>query len=145
MTNFTINAENVKRLQTLSGQSKDLISLTKPIFCPSDGNLSVNLYSSRVTMSFSIDISNFVTTDQGELNYFSMSIDEFNTTLSTVSNGENDVLVEVDKDNNKVTFKNDKNIPNDAVETWDMSEAGDNSIIGYIVKDSKDGYSLSKK
>lgn len=108
MTNFTINAENVKRLQTLSGQSKDLISLTKPIFCPSDGNLSVNLYSSRVTMSFSIDISNFVTTDQGELNYFSMSIDEFNTTLSTVSNGENDVLVEVDKDNNKVTFKNDK-------------------------------------
>ena len=76
MTNFTINAENVKRLQTLSGQSKDLISLTKPIFCPSDGNLSVNLYSSRVTMSFSIDISNFTTTDQGELNYFSMSIDE---------------------------------------------------------------------
>ena len=108
MTNFTINAENVKRLQTLSGQSKDLISLTKPIFCPSDGNLSVNLYSSRVTMSFSIDISNFTTTDQGELNYFSMSIDEFNTTLSTVSTGEDDVIVEVDKDNNKVTFKNNK-------------------------------------
>ena len=37
-----------------------------------------------------------------------------------------------------ITFKNDKNIPNDAVETWDMSEAGDNSIIGYIVKDSDD-------
>ena len=37
-----------------------------------------------------------------------------------------------------ITFKNDKNIPNDAVETWDMSEAGDNSIIGYIVKDSYD-------
>lgn len=106
MTKFTINSENVKRLQTLSGQSKDLISLTKPIFCPSDGNLSVNLYSNRVTMSFSVDISAFETTDTGELNYFSMSIDEFNNTLATVSNGENDVLVEVDKDNNKVTFKN---------------------------------------
>lgn len=108
MTKFTINAENVKRLSTLSGQSKDLISLTKPIFCPSDGNLSVNLYSNRVTMSFSVDISSFETTDQCELNYFSMSIDEFNNTLMTVSNGESDVMVEVDKDNNKVTFKNNK-------------------------------------
>ena len=96
MTKFTINSENVKRLQTLSGQSKDLISLTKPIFCPSDGNLSVNLYSNRETMSFSVDITAFETTDNGELNYFSMSIDEFNNTLTTVSNGENDVLVEVD-------------------------------------------------
>jgi hypothetical protein len=37
-----------------------------------------------------------------------MSIDEFNTTLSTVSTGEDDVIVEVDKENNKVTFKNNK-------------------------------------
>jgi hypothetical protein len=57
-------------------------------------------------MSFSVDITAFETTDNGELNYFSMSIDEFNNTLATVSNGENDVLVEVDKDSNKVTFKN---------------------------------------
>ena len=37
-----------------------------------------------------------------------------------------------------LTFKNDKNVPENAVETWDMSEAGNNSIIGYIVKDETD-------
>ena len=37
-----------------------------------------------------------------------------------------------------LTFKNDKNVPENAVETWDMSEAGNNSIIGYVVKDETD-------
>lgn len=106
MTKFTINSENVKRLSTLSGQSKDLISLTKPIFCPTENSLSVNLYSTRVTMSFSVDITDFSTDDTSELNYFSMSIDEFNNTLATVSKGENDVVVLVEKEKNKVTFKN---------------------------------------
>ena len=34
-----------------------------------------------------------------------------------------------------ITFKNDKVVPENAVETWDMSEAGNNTIIGYVVKD----------
>lgn len=107
MTEFKINAENVKRLSTLSGQSKDLISLTKSIFCPSDGNLSVSLYSNRVTMSFSVDITGFSSDDTEELNFFSMPIEEFNTTLATVSKDENDVQIVVDKAHNKVTFKNE--------------------------------------
>ena len=109
MTKFAINAENVKRLSTLSGQSKELISLTKPIFVPSDGTLSVNLYSPRVSMTFSVDIKDFSSDDSEELNYFSMAIDEFNSTLSTVSNGYSDeVAITVDKANNKVLFVNDK-------------------------------------
>lgn len=107
MTEFKINAENVKRLSTLSGQSKDLISLTKSIFCPSDGNLSVSLYSNRVTMSFSVDITGFSSDDTETLNFFSMPIEEFNTTLATVSKDENDVQIVVDKAHNKVTFKNE--------------------------------------
>lgn len=107
MTTFSINSENVKRLSILSGQSKDLISLTKPIFCPTENHLDVNLYSPRITMSFSVDTANFSSTDTEELNYFAMPIDEFISTLSTVSKDENDVVVEVDKANNKVTFKND--------------------------------------
>ena len=108
MTKFAINAENVKRLSTLGGQSKELISLTKPIFCPSDGTLSVNLYSPRVTMTFAVDIKDFTSDDTEELNFFSMGIDEFNSTLSTVSKGySEEVAITVDKANNKVTFVNE--------------------------------------
>lgn len=109
MTKFVINSENVKRLSILSGQSKELISLTKPILCPSDGTLAVNLAGPRVAMSFSVDITDFETTDTDSLNFFTMGVDDFNNTLNTVSNGGvDDVLVTVDKENNNVHFINNK-------------------------------------
>ena len=70
-------------------------------------HLSVSLYSNRVTMSFSVDITGFSSDDTEELNFFSMPIEEFNTTLATVSKDENDVQIVVDKAHNKVTFKNE--------------------------------------
>lgn len=107
MTKFTINVENVKRLSTLSGQSKELISLTKPIFCPTQNELSINLYSTSVAMSFAVDIQNFETTDTEEINFFSMNIDDFNSTLATVSAAyTNEVIIEADKSQNKITFSN---------------------------------------
>ena len=36
-----------------------------------------------------------------------------------------------------ITFKHGSEVPADAVVTWDMSEAQDNSIIGYLVPDSE--------
>ncbi len=43
--------------------------------------------------------------------------------------------METQKNISEITFENQINIPNDAIEIWDVSEARDNSIQAYIVDD----------
>lgn len=106
MTKFTINAENVKRLLSLTTQSKELLSLTKPVFCPTENSLSVNLYSARTALSFSVDISEFSTDETIGFNYFNISIPEFTSALQLTSNScSGSVEINVDKSNNTVYFK----------------------------------------
>ena len=38
-----------------------------------------------------------------------------------------------------VSFKNKKEVPKNAIVSWDLSLAEDNSVIGYLKPSSKDG------
>ncbi len=38
-----------------------------------------------------------------------------------------------------VSFKNDKNVPSNAIVSWDLSKIQDNTIIGYLVPSSREG------
>lgn len=112
MTQFTLNVENETRLTTLGSQVKDLTTMTKPVFVPSaDGSMSVNLYSSKNAMTFKVAISDYESTDdvEGTLNYFSLVLDDFCSTVDKISNScEDDISITVDKSTSHIIFKNIK-------------------------------------
>lgn len=106
MTQFKINSESIKRITALASQSKEIASVTKPIFILENGKLNINLYSDKNFMKFDADVTDYtkdptITDDD----FFSLVLSDFTSTLTKISNGA-DVEVSVDRATNKITFKN---------------------------------------
>lgn len=107
MTEFKISSEQIKKITALASQSKEIASVTKPIFILENNKLGVYLYSDKNFMKFDADVTDYVKdpTLVGE-DYFSLVLNDFTSTLSKISSGE-DVKVTVERDGtNKVTFTN---------------------------------------
>jgi hypothetical protein len=109
MTSFKVSVDSIKRIIALSSQGKEIASMTKPIFIVSDGLMDVNLFSNRNVMEFKVDISDYsrdTTLDASSDDFFSVTIDDFASTLSKVSNLSDTVEVSIDRTSNKITLKN---------------------------------------
>lgn len=105
MTKFKMTDESIKRLTSLGTQSKMLASMAKTVFIVGDDTLGINLYSNQNMMSFAVDIELETHEDDIELDYFSLDLVDFYSTVSKISQGDAvDVLI--DRENNKVTIQN---------------------------------------
>lgn len=108
MTQFKITSDSIKRITSLASQSKEIASVTKPIFILENNKLNINLFSDKNFMKFDSDITDYVRDvdlDTSEDDFFSLVLSDFTSTLTKISNGE-DVEVSVDRTTNKITFKN---------------------------------------
>lgn len=107
MIKFNINKENIKALTSIGNQLKDMASQTKTIFLPKENTMSVNLYSTKNAVTYSVDISAFSSDDATGFNYFSLSLPDICSAVEKVSkSGEDDISIVVDKTVNKITFTN---------------------------------------
>lgn len=109
MTSFKISVEAIKRLVALASQGKEIASMTKPIFILNGNVMNVTLFSDRNVMEFGVDIADYVRDtglDANADDYFSLTLDDFTSTLSKVSNSSDDVEVTFDRGMSKVTLKN---------------------------------------
>ena len=109
MTKFLIKNENIKRLNTMYGLSKEISTITTPIFIIANNKLNVYLASSANAMNYSVDIDSYTKGQSvtGE-DYFSVSLGEMCSTLLRIA-PNSDVEVTVDRSNNKVSFVNTEN------------------------------------
>lgn len=108
MIKFKIDTDNLKRLLNLGNQAKDLTNTTKPIFFVETDKLVVRLYSLKNCMEYSSNIQVLEKEPNG--NYFTMSIVDFGMTLEKVSlSCTNEIIISIEKEENKVTFENAEN------------------------------------
>lgn len=105
MIKFKIDTDNLKKLNSLGNQVKDLISTTKPIIFVEGNKLVVRHFSLKNCMEYEVDI-----TESGvdeDCNYFTMPITDFITTIDKVSlNCSNDLYISVVPKANSITFRN---------------------------------------
>lgn len=108
MITFKIDADNLKKLNSLGNQVKDLISTTKPIIFVENDKLVVRHFSMKHCMEYEVAITEASVDD--DCNYFTMPTVDFNTTIDKVSlNCSNDLIISIVPRDNSITFKNTVN------------------------------------